>query len=609
MLGDSFRDRMAERRLFRGRALFMAIFIFLLLCVLAGRIAYLQTAQYEKYKLKSDKNRVQIETVPPPRGLIYDRNGVLLAENISSHTLIMVKERVKDVEATLAYLKTIIDISAREERQFRKNLKRRERPYEKVVVKSQLNEEDIAQIMVNRPFLPGVDIEARLIRHYPHKETYAHGIGYVGKINDVEKPKLDPERYKRTTHIGKVGVEKTYESALHGEVGYKVVEVNAKGRFLRTVEEKAPVPGNDLVLTLDSRLQNVARQQMEKYRGAVVAIDVNSGGILVSYSNPNFDPNLFVTGIPHKTYNSLNNDIDKPFVNRAVRGRYPPGSTVKPFVGLSFLEAGITSWSYSIDDKGAYQLENDERLYRDWKREGHGDVDLTDAIVESCDTYFYEVSVKTGVDQISPFLAQFGFGRNIALDVQGAIRGVLPDRAWKKKHRGRSWYAGDTLNMGIGQGYMVATPLQLASATAILARKGKWLNPRIAEQSLAPSPSKISTDVVLKNEADWDRMFRAMKRVITAPKGTARALKHNLSFTMAGKTGTAQVVGIAQDAEYDSEALDERKRDHALFVAFAPVENPSIAIAVVVENGESAGRTAGPVAKAVIQEYLTGAQG
>jgi penicillin-binding protein 2 len=600
---------MAERRLFRGRALFMSVFIFLLLCVLAGRIAYLQTAQYEKYKLKSDKNRVQIETIPPPRGLIYDRNGVLLAENISSHTLIMVKERVKDVEETLAYLKTIIDISEREERQFRKNLERRERPYEKVVIKSQLKEEDIAQVMVNRPFLPGIDIEARLIRHYPHKELYAHGVGYVGKINDIEKPKLDPERYKRTTHIGKVGAEKTYESTLHGEVGYRVVEVNAKGRFLRTVEEKQPIPGDDLVLTLDSRLQNVAAQEMSNYRGAVVAIDVNSGGILASYSNPNFDPNLFVVGIPHKTYNSLNNDIDKPFVNRAVRGRYPPGSTIKPFVGLAFLEAGTTNWSYAIEDGGFYQLENDERLYRDWKRDGHGEVDLRDAMIESCDTYFYEVSVKTGVDQISSFLAQFGFGRNMALDVQGAIRGVLPDRVWKKKHRGRSWYAGDTLNMSIGQGFMVATPLQLATATAILARKGKALNPQIAEQAIVASAEKATADVVLKNDNDWQRMFNAMEGVITARKGTARSLRKNLSFSMAGKTGTAQVVGIAQDAEYDSDALDERKRDHALFVAFAPVENPSIAIAVIVENGESASRTAGPVAKAVMQEYLLGAQG
>jgi penicillin-binding protein 2 len=360
---------------------------------------------------------------------------------------------------------------------------------------------------------------------------------------------------------------------------------------------------------LDSRLQNVAAQEMSNYRGAVVAIDVNSGGILASYSNPNFDPNLFVVGIPHKTYNSLNNDIDKPFVNRAVRGRYPPGSTIKPFVGLAFLEAGTANWSYAIEDGGFYQLENDERLYRDWKRDGHGEVDLRDAMIESCDTYFYEVSVKTGVDQISSFLAQFGFGRNMALDVQGAIRGVLPDRVWKKKHRGRSWYAGDTLNMSIGQGFMVATPLQLATATAILARKGKALNPQIAEQAIVASAEKATADVVLKNDNDWQRMFNAMEGVITARKGTARSLRKNLSFSMAGKTGTAQVVGIAQDAEYDSDALDERKRDHALFVAFAPVENPSIAIAVIVENGESASRTAGPVAKAVMQEYLLGAQG
>jgi penicillin-binding protein 2 len=612
MWGNSFRDRMAEQRLFRSRAIFMTIFIFILLCVLGSRIAFLQIVEHEKYKDLSENNRIQLRPIAPTRGLIFDRNGILLAENIPSYSLTLVKERINNLDETLAYLRTLLDISERDEEQFRKRLKYSRRPYEPVVVKYKLDEKEIAKVMVNRFYLPGIDVEARLVRHYPEAETSVHALGYVGRINEKEAQRLDKKQYRATKHVGKLGIERRYENELHGQVGYQKVETNARGRILQVIEQVDPVPGKDLVLHLDQRLQQVSATAMKDYRGAVVAIDVATGGILAQYSNPSYDPNAFVTGISHKEYSGLRNNPDLPLFNRAIRGQYPPGSTLKPFLGLSFLEANAVTWQDKIKDEGWYQLANDERYYRDWKRKGHGTVDLHDAIMESCDTYFYDAAYKTTVDNISPFLAKFGFGRNMTYDVPNALSGLLPDREWKKKNRRRSWYAGDTLNLGIGQGFMLTTPMQLATATAMLAAKGKWHTPRLMDTLAGESEiddSKALENVILKDPKNWDKMFKAMEDVVTGPRGTARALRRNLNFTMAAKTGTAQVVSIAQNEEYDSEALAERNRDHALFVAFAPVENPTIAIAVIVENGESAGRTAGPIAKAVMQEYLSGAEG
>ena len=612
MWGNSFRDRMAEQRLFRSRAIFMTIFIFILLCVLGSRIAFLQIVEHEKYQDLSENNRIQLRPIAPTRGLIFDRNGILLAENIPSYSLTLVKERVKDLDETLTYLRTLLDISERDEEQFRKRLKYSRRPYEPIIVKYKLDEEEIAQVMVNRFYLRGIDVEARLVRHYPEAETSVHALGYVGRINEKEAQRLDKKQYRATKHVGKLGIERRYENELHGQVGYQKVETNARGRILQVIEQVDPIPGKDLVLHLDQRLQQASAKAMNGYRGAVVAIDVATGGILAQYSNPSYNPNSFVTGISHKEYSGLRNDPDLPLFNRAIRGQYPPGSTLKPFLGLSFLEANAVTWQDEIADEGWYQLENDERYYRDWKRKGHGTVDLHDAIMESCDTYFYDAAFRTTVDSISPFLAKFGFGRNMTYDVPNALSGLLPDRDWKKKKRRRSWYAGDTLNLGIGQGFMLTTPMQLATATAMLAGKGKWHTPRLMDTLAGESSiedNKALEDVILKDPKDWDKMFKAMKAVVTGPRGTARALRRNLNYTMAAKTGTAQVVSIAQNEEYDSEALAERNRDHALFVAFAPVENPTIAIAVIVENGESAGRTAGPIAKAVMQEYLLGAEG
>lgn len=617
MWEHSFRDKTAERRLFRARAITLGLFIFIMLCGLAWRMSYLQIELHEKYKNLSENNRVQLRPLAPNRGLIYDRNGVLLAENIPSYSLTIVAERVRDLDQTLTFLNDLIEISERDREQFDKRLKFRRRPFEPVVLRYRLSEEEIAKVLVNRFYLPGVDVEAQLVRHYPNGNAFAHVLGYVGRINEKDQALLDTDpdvkrRYSATQYIGKTGVERRYEEDLHGEVGYQKVETNARGRILSVIEQQDPIPGKDLTLHLDARLQTLAEKEMTGRRGAVVAIEVATGGIVALYSNPAFDPNSFVTGISHKDYSDLRDDPDQPLFDRATRGQYPPASTLKPFIGLAALNAGTTNWNDSIRDQGWYKLDNDERLYRDWKRGGHGRVDLERAVVESCDTYFYDVAVRTGIDGITPFLAQFGFGRDMTLDVISALPGLLPDRDWKKAHRRGSWYAGDTVNLGIGQGFMLTTPLQLATATAVLANRGKWQIPRLIyahnEVEDVIEHGDIP-DIQLRNPDNWNRMFNAMANVVSGQHGTARRLLSNMQFPMAAKTGTAQVVGIKQDEEYDSEALRERLRDHALFIAFAPVDNPQIAIAVIVENGESAGKTAGPIAQSIINEYLGGAEG
>lgn len=609
---QAFRDVSAEKRLFRRRTWVLLILIVLLLLVLVSRMMYLQINLHEKYQHLSENNRVQLRPIAPNRGLIYDRNGILLAENIPSYSLTLVPERVTNLSATVSFLSDLLGLEDRHLEQFEKRKKLRRRPFEPIVLKYGLDESEIAKVLVNRSFLPGVDVDAQLIRHYPLGDSFAHVLGYVGRINQREQQRLDQDpdvkrQYSATRYIGKLGVEQFYESSLHGEVGYQKVETNARGRVLSVLEQTAPLPGEDLTLNIDARLQQLAQEKLANYRGALVAIDVNDGGILAMYSNPSYDPNLFVTGISHKNYAALRDSPDLPLFDRTRRGGYPPASTLKPFLGLAMLDAGVTNWKERINDEGWYQLENDERIYRDWKREGHGLVDMHHAIVQSCDTYFYEMAVRTGIDRLSPFLGQFGFGYNASLDVNHAIKGILPNRAWKKRTQGFSWYAGDTVNLGIGQGYMVATPLQLASATATLASRGYLRPPSLLQ--MPDDPLETEPAVILKDDRDWDRMFKSMENVITGLHGTARRLQRNLQFPIAGKTGTAQVVGIKQDEEYDSEALNERLRDHALFIAFAPIDQPKIALAVVVENGESAGATAAPMAQAIINEYLGGAEG
>lgn len=601
------KDARVEKDIFTKRAYLAGLFVFILLCVLAGRMVFLQVTQYELYASKSENNRVQLKTVEPIRGLIFDRNGVLLAENLPSHSLTIVPERVKDMQKTLGLIQALIGITDDERARFEKRVKSYRRPYEAIPLKFQLEEDEIAKIMVNDFFLPGVQVEAELVRHYPMGKDFAHVLGYVGQMNEAEKKRLDPIQYKITRRIGKIGIERYYEKELHGQVGYQKVETNAQGRILKVLEKQSSIPGKNLILNLDARLQRTAMEAFDGRRGSLVAMDPKTGGVLAMVSSPSFDPNLFVNGISYKDYNALRDSLDVPLFDRATRGQYPPGSTMKPFIGLGFLESGVTNWEEEIKDPGWYMLENDERVYRDWKRTGHGEhIHLRDAIIQSCDTYFYEMSFRTGIDNLHPFLAQFGFGQNTGLDIGNALPALLPGREWKKAYRGRSWYAGDTLNLALGQGFMLATPLQLATATSVYAARGEWHRAKLVQfiDGVEVQEKNKPDNIVLKNPANWDEMDRAMEGVITHYQGTARSLKRNLNYRMAAKTGTAQVVGIKQNEEYDSEALLERQRDHALFVSFAPIKDPKIAVAAVVENGESAGKTAGPIAKKVTDRFL-----
>ncbi len=615
MKNRDFKDPYRENRIFTFRAILFWILVVVLVCVLAGRIFYLQVMQHERYATASENNRVLLQPIPPNRGLIYDTNGKLLADNRASQSLGIILERVDDLEESLALLQKLLPITEGDLERFEKRRKQRRRPHEPVLLHSNLSEQEIAILAVNSHRLAGVTVDAELVRHYPFNNSTAHVLGYVGRINEKELKRIDPVNYSGTQSIGKLGVEKFYEAQLHGLVGFQKVEVTARGRVLRVLERDDPVPGTDITLYLDSELQDVAEQALGERRGAVVAIDTRTGGILTLVSQPSFDPNLFVTGIDSKTYGALRDSLDLPLFNRALRGQYPPGSTVKPFVALAGLEYGHINWAHTIRDPGWYQLTEGGRFYRDWKKWGHGKVDLELAIAQSCDTYFYELAHHMSVDDLHDFLWQFGLGQRISLDVSDTVSGILPSTAWKKAKTGQPWYTGDSLNVGIGQGYMLATPLQLATATAVLANRGRWLQPRLLkhirvdENKIAELPAieevaAALDDVKLKREGDWERMVDAMESVVHGKRGTAQGIGRDVSYRIAGKTGTAQVVGIKQDEEYDVEKVRERNQDHGLFIAFAPADKPRIAIAVIVENGGGGSTSAAPVARQVLDAYL-----
>lgn len=616
MQNRDFKDPIRETRIFTFRAIVFWIFVVCLVLVLAGRVFYLQVMEHERYATASDKNRVLLQPVAPNRGLIFDTNGKLLAENRASQSLNIIIERVgEDLPDLLALIQTLVSVKDSDLERFEKRRKQRRRPYEPVPLRGKLTEEEIAVLAVNSYRLPGVTVEAQLVRNYPFTASTAHVLGYVGRINERELKEIDPVNYSGTKSIGKLGVEKFYEAQLHGKVGFQKVEVNALGRVLSVLERDDPVPGADITLYLDSELQRTAEEALGERRGAVVAIDTRTGGILALVSQPSFNPNLFVTGIDSKNYALLRDSLDLPLFNRALRGQYPPGSTIKPFVALAGLELGHIDWNYTINDPGWYQINQGGRFYRDWKKWGHGKVDLVHAMAQSCDTYFYDLSHRMKVDDLHAFLWQFGFGQRISLDVAEAVRGILPSTTWKKNRTGEPWYTGDSLNVGIGQGYMLATPLQLATATMVLANRGQWVQPRLLKsirvnrnyiESLPATEEVAATpeNVDLKSDGDWELMVDAMESVVHGTRGTAQGISKELDYRIAGKTGTAQVVGIKQDEEYDVEKVAERNQDHGLFVAFAPADEPRIAIAVIVENGGGGSVSAAPVARKVLDAYL-----
>lgn len=602
------KDTIRESQAFLNRAIIAGLLVFGAVMVLVWRMAQLQVIDHAHFTTLSRENRVKVVPLPPTRGLIYDRNGVLLAQNRPAYSLEITPEQVGDLDQTLKQLAEVIEIDEEDLERFWK-LKNRKRRFDSVPIRVNLSQDETAQFAVHRHRFPGVDIKAQLLRHYPHDVKTTHVLGYVGRISQRDVEQIDSSNYSGTSHMGKNGVEKTYESALHGEVGLEQVEVNAAGRRVRTLEQTPPEPGVDVHLHLDIGLQEVAMEAFADNNGAVVAIDPRDGGILAFVSQPGFDPNLFVEGISRKDYASLQEDDNRPLYNRALHGQYPPGSTVKPFMGLAGLERGAITYDSSIYCPGFYQLPGNIHRYRDWKKSGHGPMDLDAAIVQSCDVYFYRLAYELGIDRLHEYLSQFGFGDRTGIDLTGESGGLLPSRDWKRRARRQPWYPGETLILGIGQGYFLTTPLQLAAATAAVANNGIYFTPHVVDYlrardtgEVTPIPPSART-IPIGLQQNWEDVRAGMQHVVDSPRGTAKRIRSD-RYAIAGKTGTAQVFTVAQDEEYDEETLEKKLRDHALFVAYAPADDPQIAVAVVVENGGHGGSVAAPIARRIMDAYL-----
>jgi penicillin-binding protein 2 len=605
----TLKDPYHELRIFRVRVVVAVIVMLGMFGVLIARYFHLQVIEYEKYRVESDRNRVQLLPIAPRRGLIYDRGGELLADNLASFSLDIVKERVDDLDATIARLRELIDIDDSDVEKFKRRMRDR-RPYQPIPLKLHLSEKEIAVVAINRFRLPGVQVDAELARYYPGGELFAHALGYVGRISDRDLDRIDPVNYNGTHYIGKLGVESYYEDQLHGKVGYQNVETNARGRVLRVLERTDGDPGEDLTLFLDAKLQRVAHEALGQELGSVVAIDPNNGGVLALVSTPSFDPNLFVTGISSKDYAALRDSPDRPLYNRALQGVYPPGSTLKPMYALAGLHYGAVTPSTSIADPGFYQLPGDSRHYRDWKRGGHGTVDLKVAVAQSCDVYFYDLARKLTIDKLHDFSVQFGLGEPTGIDNTHEAGGLMPSREWKKRARKMVWFPGETLSAGIGQGYVLTTPLQLAVMTSVIANHGERFQPRLVHKigdREIPAPTAERFEVA--DPDYWHVIVDAMQEVVHGPRGTAKGIGNGLVYRIAGKTGTAQVVGYAQGIKYDASMFSKRRRDHAWFVAFAPVEDPQIAAAILVENGEHGSSVAAPIARKLFDAYLLDADG
>lgn len=603
------KDSHRETRINNARTITAILLVLGLLGVILTRYYALQITDYEIYRTQSERNRVQLQALPPKRGLIYDRNGVLLADNRPSYMLSIVREQVPDLEATLAELGKLLPISDSDLELFRKKLKRGH-PYEPVPLRFRLTEQERSRLAVDRYRLPGVVVDAQLLRYYPHSELFSHAIGYVGRINEQEVLELDQSDYRGTFHVGKVGVEKYYEDILHGDVGYQNVETNAHGRVLRVLERFDPQPGADLVLNLDINIQRAAVEGLGDRRGAVVAIDPRTGGVLALVSTPGFDTNLFVNGISSSAYSALRDSPDVPLFNRAVQGQYPPGSTIKPFMAMAGLESGLVTPASTVADPGWYSLPGDSHKYRDWilriRGTGHAArVDMNMAIAESCDVYFYDLARRLTIDRMYEYLSPFGLGERTGIDTTNERRGVLPSTHWKRDNLGQPWYPGETISAGIGQGYMLTSPTQLAFATSIMASRGLRRTPRLV-QSIdgVPLEAPLLEPIVAPQEY-WQAVHEGMLEVVHGQRGTAKALAVGIEYQMAGKTGTAQVIGIAQGQVYKEAEVAERHRHHGLFIAFAPVEAPTIAVAIIVENGGGSS-AASPIARKVIDTWLFG---
>ena len=609
MLHDlAISDPNREKKIFALRLLVASVIVLLLSVVMLYRYFDLQIVKHQDYITNSNKNRIHIRSVPPPRGLIFDRNGQLLADNRPTFTLNIIADHTQAVDELVDELDSLITISERDLSRFKKQFKRN-KSFEPFPLKYNLTERERAILAVNGHMLAGAEVSAQLTRYYPSRDLFAHVVGYMGRINERERDTIDLSQYRGIDFIGKIGLEKFYEKHLLGRLGTEQVETNARGRVMRVLDKTDPVSGDDLTLHIDSRLQTVAQDALQGTRGALVAIDIKSGGILSMVSTPTYDPNPFVSGISQKEYDKLISSPDQPLFNRALRGQYPPGSTLKPLFGLIGLQNDIFDLNFAIDDPGYFYMEGIERPWRDHNsdRGGHGiGVDLAEAIIESCDVFFYNIGVKIGIDLLAKDSAKFSLGERTGIDLYGEQSGIMPTRQWKLKYRNENWFDGDTINMSIGQGFMLTTPLQLAVMTARIASRGKPVTPRLLKAINGKEIEVQETGETIQiDNKYWDYVHQAMVDVVHSTHGTAVGISQGLNYKIAGKTGTAQVISINEEEEYDSSKIDERKWDHALFVAFAPANDPKIAVGLIVENGEHGSLTAAPIARNVIDAYMT----
>ncbi len=602
-------DSNQNTQMFVRRIIVLILFIAIGMAILLTRYGYLQVITHERYKEQADSNRIKLISDPPSRGYIYDRNGHLLADNQPVFSAILSPDEVDDPVHTLSLLAPIFELSEEDITHILAKIEKNKK--DPVTVKLDLTEEQIAKFSERKPFFRGVTIDTKLSRIYPHDELFAHVIGYVGRINDKEEKQIseDPvakRRYAGTDLIGKLGIEKQYEDILLGVPGYQSVEANVHGDVLRKLDFSPPTAGNDLYLSLDYGLQVVAQKQLAGRRGAIVALDPKNGDILAFVSNPSYDPNPFVSGISFQDYSALRDNPDQPLYNRALQGLYPPASTIKPFESMGFLHYGIMGWDTTIFDPGYFSLPGDSHKFRDWKKGGHGTVNMTKSIVMSVDTYYYKTAYQLGIDKLHAWMSEFGFGKKTGIDLPNEKAGIMPSPQWKKETYGKDWLPGETISVSIGQGAFLASPLQVANATAMVANQGNHLIPHILKRSEGTLPVKIITQPDGKipfngKQNDWLRMHNAMEETIK--RGTAKDI-YTPRYRIAGKTGTAQVKSIAQGKTYNKAALSSRHWDHAWFTGFAPVEDPQIALAVIVENGGGGSKVAAPIGRALFDYWV-----
>ena len=604
------RTQARESGFFQRRVWLAVIGMVMLALLLVARLLYLQVLHHDHYTTLSQENRLRVLPIPPTRGLIYSREGILLADNRPSFALELIPEEAVDLKRALRELGQVISLDDDQMESFRTELHQKRR-FDSVTFKNNLTEEEVAVFAVNRQRFPGFDIKARLTRYYPLGSQFAHLVGFVGRINVEELNRIDPGNYNGTTHIGKEGVEKAQEDLLHGVAGYQNVEVNAQGRVLRVVERMPPIPGQDLHLTVDTELQAAAVSALAGQRGAIVALEPATGAVLAFVSNPAFDPNEFVNGISVRLYSALRDSPDRPLFNRALQGLYPPGSTIKPAMAISSLHYGVRTASDRTWCPGWLRLPGHAHRYRCWQKSGHGEVDLMRSIAESCDVYFYAAAKDLGIDRMHEMLGQFGLGNLTGIDLPGELGGLLPSREWKRRTRKLPWYPGETLISGIGQGFMLTTPVQLAQMAAIFANRGEVLVPHVVAKVEDPLTKKLTSTalsrhppVQIPSAEHWQLAIAGMHEVVQGKRGTARATGAGAQYEYAGKTGTAQLFKIAQNRTVKNEDVIKRLRDHALFVAFAPLDQPRIALGIIVENGESGSHTAAPIARQLFDFFL-----